>query len=377
MTDIVERVEIIAKCYARHLSDHELILGGDESLVEEWYKKSLAEAMQTFAEFSSMETDGVHLIEKLAASKQRCLQRDEKGDDICTKSARYIVWGHLYEKNQKGPRCYEHVAKIRMGHDGVETSLVNTGPEGSVFEIPTELDSSHVCAATIHLSDIFEALTVEFHEESNTGHNPAEDSRECYECRRIAAILDGSRGNMPDLEIVAKEIREVLAQDSRGFGSCDVAVDIASAILSLKTEPSEYSIDKIISQIRIVEFGGVLIASYHGFPLASKNYSTSDGSFSLRRMQREILNDLKNEIEYSNVPVTTGLVAFREGRRFKAAVWGFLADYKGEGSLEDLEKSEVESLIETAKLHLDRQKRVTAVAERELQELLESREAGV
>lgn len=39
----------------------------------------------------------------------RCLQRDDAGHDVCDQSARYVVWGHLYEKSEKGPRCRRHL----------------------------------------------------------------------------------------------------------------------------------------------------------------------------------------------------------------------------------------------------------------------------
>ena len=41
--------------------------------------------------------------------RQRCLQRDAAGDDVCDQPARYVVWGHLYEKGEKGPRCGRHL----------------------------------------------------------------------------------------------------------------------------------------------------------------------------------------------------------------------------------------------------------------------------
>ncbi len=66
-------------------------------------------------------------------SSLKCLSRDEAGKDNCSKPARYIVWGHLYEKNQKGLRCYEHAARPLMGHDGVPSPFVNT--QAAVFEL--------------------------------------------------------------------------------------------------------------------------------------------------------------------------------------------------------------------------------------------------
>lgn len=39
----------------------------------------------------------------------RCLVRDDQGNDACDRPAEFIVWGHLYEKREKGPRCERHL----------------------------------------------------------------------------------------------------------------------------------------------------------------------------------------------------------------------------------------------------------------------------
>lgn len=59
----------------------------------------------------------------------RCLHRDQAGMDDCTRPARYVVWGHLFTKEEKGPRCRRHLPE----------SVGQWNPLGSlpaVYEIP-------------------------------------------------------------------------------------------------------------------------------------------------------------------------------------------------------------------------------------------------
>lgn len=55
---------------------------------------------------------------------------------MCDRPARYIVWGHLYEKQHQGPKCWEHAPKPKMGHDAVEQDYVATMPHAAIYEIP-------------------------------------------------------------------------------------------------------------------------------------------------------------------------------------------------------------------------------------------------
>jgi hypothetical protein len=38
-----------------------------------------------------------------------CRTFDDRGQSICEQPARFIVWGHLYEKRDKGPKCRRHL----------------------------------------------------------------------------------------------------------------------------------------------------------------------------------------------------------------------------------------------------------------------------
>lgn len=38
-----------------------------------------------------------------------CRTFDAKGDSVCDQPARFIVWGHLFEKRDKGPKCERHL----------------------------------------------------------------------------------------------------------------------------------------------------------------------------------------------------------------------------------------------------------------------------
>lgn len=45
----------------------------------------------------------------------RCLVRDDQGNDMCDRPVEFIVWGHLYEKREKGPRCERHLPESTTG----------------------------------------------------------------------------------------------------------------------------------------------------------------------------------------------------------------------------------------------------------------------
>lgn len=38
-----------------------------------------------------------------------CRTFDDAGDSICDRLAQFVVWGHLYEKKYKGPKCARHL----------------------------------------------------------------------------------------------------------------------------------------------------------------------------------------------------------------------------------------------------------------------------
>lgn len=43
-----------------------------------------------------------------------CRTFDERGKSVCDAPARYIVWGHLFEKVDKGPKCAKHLPEMSM-----------------------------------------------------------------------------------------------------------------------------------------------------------------------------------------------------------------------------------------------------------------------
>jgi hypothetical protein len=57
-----------------------------------------------------------------------CRTFDERGESVCDRPARYIVWGHLFEKRDKGPKCGRHLPQT---HDA-PWSLV----QSAIYEIP-------------------------------------------------------------------------------------------------------------------------------------------------------------------------------------------------------------------------------------------------
>lgn len=67
----------------------------------------------------------------------RCRTADKDGRDICDQPARYVVWGHLYEKNDKGPKCAKHLPHITPNI---------TGPFGppAIYEIPDAAELSRL-----------------------------------------------------------------------------------------------------------------------------------------------------------------------------------------------------------------------------------------
>lgn len=59
-----------------------------------------------------------------------CRTFDEKGTPICDLPARYIVWGHLFDKRDKGPKCAQHLPE----HQGPPWFLM--ADRAAIYEIP-------------------------------------------------------------------------------------------------------------------------------------------------------------------------------------------------------------------------------------------------
>jgi len=63
-----------------------------------------------------------------------CRTFDKSGNSICTSPARFIVWGHLYEKLDKGPKCRKHLPKVQ----GMPTGYYG----GAVFDLQPWIEAS-------------------------------------------------------------------------------------------------------------------------------------------------------------------------------------------------------------------------------------------
>lgn len=57
-----------------------------------------------------------------------CRTFDDCGKSICDEPARFIVWGHLYEKRDKGPKCAKHLPP----HQGTPWLRL----QAAIYEIP-------------------------------------------------------------------------------------------------------------------------------------------------------------------------------------------------------------------------------------------------
>lgn len=72
------------------------------------------------------------------AGQLTCRTFAPDGTSVCDKPAKYVVWGHLYQKLDKGPKCAEHAP---------ETPIPPwLGGQGAIYEIPdvdTLLEVAH------------------------------------------------------------------------------------------------------------------------------------------------------------------------------------------------------------------------------------------
>lgn len=57
-------------------------------------------------------------------ARPTCRTFDNAGDSICDQPARFIVWGHLYEKRDKGPKCGRHLPRGALLPSGFGTPAI-------------------------------------------------------------------------------------------------------------------------------------------------------------------------------------------------------------------------------------------------------------
>lgn len=76
-----------------------------------------------------------------------CRTFDDTGGSVCDRPARFIVWGHLYEKRDKGPKCGRHLpigAHVPSGFGAP-----------AIYEIPSRtVSTEHVSAAKAAIGDL-------------------------------------------------------------------------------------------------------------------------------------------------------------------------------------------------------------------------------
>lgn len=78
------------------------------------------------------------------AAPLTCRTFDDHGDSICDRPAGFIVWGHLYEKRDKGPKCGHHLPPGVLLPSGFGTP--------AIYEIPAVVDPDGYIGSPAHLA---------------------------------------------------------------------------------------------------------------------------------------------------------------------------------------------------------------------------------
>ena len=71
-----------------------------------------------------------------AAETLVCRTFDERGNSVCSQPAKYIVWGHLYEKRHKGPKCRKHLPPLDHGVPGFGSPAIYGIPAAQPTVLP-------------------------------------------------------------------------------------------------------------------------------------------------------------------------------------------------------------------------------------------------
>lgn len=150
----VTRVESVSRPFAAPEADTVVTREDIVKAVDDWYETDAAPVELVDAIFSRIPNaagSGVPQCRTFSADGQQVL---------CDRPARYIVWGHLYAKQDKGPKCWEHAPKPKAGQDGVEQDFVSVMPHAAIYELPIETASAKQVDGRLSADTLAEASHV-------------------------------------------------------------------------------------------------------------------------------------------------------------------------------------------------------------------------